>query len=332
MNYKDLPLEKRMVMASEYAVLLLADMKPVEQIIPVLQQDFDLTEEQARQAYADMRQNHRAAYNSTVNSNLLKTFGIIGFGGVGTLFYFFAGKEAGWFFWVFAVIFGLTALGGLLLLGGVVGERFKGFANAAQGKYQPPIPKKWLREAWNTAFTLGFMFTIFMGIQYYFRIGTIDGNEIATVRQLIITEPVRFDNTGGKVKSYYYVFKFRGHNNEFRFFDRYYEYANYAIASFDCKEGDTVAIQIFNDDLEYLSNQYSTKDIKIVNLAKGKGFYIDHARRNTLVQQSNKANFKFTGLFLLAVIVIALVWHLYHYVKWRLTSFESKVALAQKKR
>jgi hypothetical protein len=55
----------------------------------------------------------------------------------------------------------------------------------------------------------------------------------------------------------------------------------------------------------------------MVNLAKDKDFFINHAYRNTLENKSNKVQFKYTFIFLMLVITVALILHLYHYLKWR---------------
>src|SRR5689334_15557805 len=95
MNYKDLPLDERITLASQYALLLVADNKPLEEIIGILKSDYALTEEQAAQAFAAMRSNYKAEYNSTVRSNVLNALGAIGLCFFAFLLYYFMGKEMG---------------------------------------------------------------------------------------------------------------------------------------------------------------------------------------------------------------------------------------------
>src|SRR5688572_13915975 len=110
MNYKKLSLDQRINLASQYALLLVADTRSTEEIIGILKKDCKLTEEQDAQAFAVMHTDYKAAYNSTVRR--YKALGIMGSSLRVFLACYFIGKEMGSdgdFPMIFAIIFDMVA-------------------------------------------------------------------------------------------------------------------------------------------------------------------------------------------------------------------------------
>ena len=75
MDYKDLPLPKRIERASQSALLLVADNKRTPEILHSLTSDFALTQEQAAQAVGAMRKTYKNEYDLNVRNNFLKALG-----------------------------------------------------------------------------------------------------------------------------------------------------------------------------------------------------------------------------------------------------------------
>lgn len=294
MNYKDLPLDQRMELASQYALMLVADIKSNEEIIGILKKDYALTREQAIQAFTAMRSNYKGEYNSTVRSNLLKALFGIGICLLAFLFYYFIGKEmgrSGTLSYVIAFIFGIGILGAIILTVMIVWGKFSKPAIQKQPfSASAPVFDKFDK----TMASLFFMCIIFLCIfawQYFFNTGIINEKTITSIHQCIITEPVRRESTGGKNPRRYYVLKLRGHNIECRFFNDYYMYVRDGSLIRNIQVWDTVSIQIFNKDLDFFNAQYSTGEINLVNLGLHGHFLVDHAYRNAEIKKSHKTNF-----------------------------------------
>jgi hypothetical protein len=295
MDYKDLPLDERIKLASEYALLLVADNKPSEDITGTLKRDYALTEEQAAQALAAMRTDYKSEYEATVRSNFFKALGAFGFSLFAFLCYYFMGKEmgsAGTFLIVFAILFAFAGLGALAMMGRIIGEKL-----SAITFFKKPLFANHVRKldeydkALHTFICMSLFFLCFAAWEYFFHKDIIDVNKIVTVNNCIITQPVKRESTGGKSPRYYYVLKFRGSILEYRFYNNYYNYSNHAWYFSELTERDTVSIQVKNKDLNTMRNEYSTGAIDVVNLGRHGRFLIDHASRNALLEEAHKKLF-----------------------------------------
>lgn len=306
MDYKDRPLDQRMELATQYALLLVADNKITSEIIGIIKSDYALTEQQAVQAVGAMRANYKNEYNSNVRNNFLKALGALGFSLMAFLFYYFIGKEmgsAGTLFIILAVLFGLGGVGALLGMGSIIGDKFSKPAVVTE-KVITSKPKQvdsFTKTLYSWTAICGFILC-FLGYQYFFGVGVVDETKITTIYNCIITEPVRKERTSEKNPRSYYVFKFRGNNLEYRFFNNYYKYSDGAFRVSKLMTWDTVSIQVMNKDLNLLRNKYSTEELDIVNLGLHNRFLINHSSRNTQIIKSQK-NIFYVCLAIFVVLV-----------------------------
>lgn len=326
MSYKDLPLDERLKLASQYALLLVADNKPTDEIIGILKQDYALTQEQAAQAFAAMRSNYKTDYNASVLNNLLQALGIIAFCVAAFLFYYFTAKEmAGLrtFFIIIAMLFGIMALLALIQTGRIILEKFSAPAtpvsNSATLKEQSPFIRK-IDDVDKTLFYFCFISLLifaFEAYQYFFDIGTVDVKKITTIDNCIVTERVRHESTSGKNRRYYYILKLRGHNLEFRFFETYYSHSREPYLIKTIKTWDTVSVQLRNEDLDLFEDQYSEEEIEIVNLKFQGRFLVDHDYRNARVRKDNKTTFYALLAVSGSLIILIILKNLYHYLQFK---------------
>jgi hypothetical protein len=321
MDYKEMPVEERIKKASEYALLVVADNKPEEEIIGILKKDFNLTHEQAFEAFTKMRSEYKEEYASTTNSNVYKLVGSIAFCVFVVIAYYFMGSEMGSFKafpMLFVVLFGFAALGGIIVLSRTLWEKYTSpaFRQIHKKPATLPAPGKGENLHW-TSFGLLLAFVIFFATAsvYFGNSGIVNGNEIETIQDLIISNPVTQDHTSGKNRSYYYIFTFRGHQNEFRFYDDYYKYSKYPLDVSTFKEGDTISIQIFYEDWKSLINSQDKSTIKMINVARKNAFFIDHAFRNAQLKKDHTNQLKFGLIFLGAMLVVKLIWIGLNYFK-----------------
>jgi hypothetical protein len=161
----------------------------------------------------------------------------------------------------------------------------------------------WTIVLTSTAFVL-FVVASFL---YLGKSEIVNENEVAAIQDLVINDSVARKRTKGKNASYYYAFKFRGYDNEFRFFEKYYRYSDPSFANFYFNSGDTISIQILKKDLKNI-NDYNAKGIMIVNLSKGKRFYIDHKTRNEQIDKRNKKFFDISLSVFAGSLAVTLIW------------------------
>jgi len=322
MDYKDMPVEERIKKASEYALLVVADNKPEEEIIGILKRDFDLTHEQAFEAFTKMRSEYKEEYASTTNSNAYKLIGSIAFCVFAAIAYYFLGSGMGGFKafpMIFVVLFGFAALGSIIVLSRTLWEKYTSPAFRRINKKTTTLPAAGNGENLHwTSFGLLLAFIIVFATSsvYFGNSGIVNGNEIETIRGLIVNNPVTLDHTSGKNKSYYYIFTFREHQNEFRFYDNYYKYSKYPLDETTFKEGDTISIQIFYEDWQSLTNSEDKSTIKMINVARGNTFFIDHAFRNAQLKKDHASQLKIALIFLGATVVVKLIWLGLNYFRW----------------
>ncbi|AEW01880.1 hypothetical protein A4D02_07705 [Niastella koreensis] len=322
MNYKDLPLEQRMELASQYALLLMADDKVVPEIIKLLITDYALSEEQAAQAVIAMRTNYKKEYNSTQSSKLFKALVALGFSVFAALAYYFMGKEmgsAGILAFIFVVLFGLGGVGALFMIGGIIGEQF-----SKPGNNKRPVIAKRARKPDNVdkflqyAAIMSGILLCFAAYEYFFRARNVDVTKIVTINHCIITEPVEYEHTSGKSRTYYYKLKFRGSGLEFRFFDRYYKYSNNMETLNKLREGDTVSIQLLNQEaFNYYQYANYTDNLEIINLGQHGRFLVDHNYRNARIRIEQIRAFNLFLTVFACVMSLVFFKHLYNNKKHR---------------
>lgn len=317
MDYKELPLEERIQLASQYALLLTADNKSNEEIFDILKSDYALTDEQATQAFASMRSTNKTEYNLTVRGNFLKAVGLIVFCLLAFIVYYFMGKEMGSLAplsWVVAFLFGICVMGAVVLMARIIWDKVS-FRVVKKGSYSISFDQF---DKAMASFAFVSLFSLCMGCYvYYTHVGIIKENEITTIHGCLLTEPVRHGHTGGKTTSYYYAFKFRGSNLEFRFFDYYYRYAKDVSRIKTIKKGDTVSVQIAKTDLPETNDPDASGRINLVNLAFNNVFFIDHNYRNARVNKSNQTIFYVSQVAMAVIILILLLKKLFQYLSYR---------------
>lgn len=303
MDYKDLPLDQRLELASQYALLLVADNKLTSEIIEIIRSDYALTEEQAAQAVGAMRKNYKNEYDINVRNNFLKAFGALGVSLMAFLFYYFIGKEmgsAGILFIILAFVFGLGGVGALLGMGSIMVDKLSKPATAARKL------SEFDKVLQGIAFMSGFVLCL-AAYEFFFQPHFVDKAQVVTINNCIITQPVNYKHTGGKNRSYYYVLKLRGSNVDFHFKDNYYKYSNTAWLVSELKQFDTVSIQLLQKDTDLINNKYNTGAVDILNVGLNGHFLVDHDSRNAKVHEEDK-NVLYISLYIfLAAVAIILV-------------------------
>ena len=321
MKYKDLPLDQRMELASQYVLLLVADNKPAWVIISIIKKDYALTDEQAAQAVKAMRTNYKAEYNSTVRRNLLIAFGAAGVILVTFFFFYFMGDGLGHasaFLTLWAISFGLGGIVALFVIARIIWDRFSKPTAQKPGITKPARKLDNVDKVLQTAAIMSGIFLCFSGYEYFFRARIVDVTKIVTVNNCVITEPVKYEHTRGKSRSYYYAFKLRGSDLDFRFFDRYYNYSNGEWYVSKLKEGDTVSIQLLNQEaFNYYQYPYNTNKLEIINLGQHGRFLVDHSYRNGRIRKDQVSAFNLFLTVFACVMPLIFFKHLYNNKKHR---------------
>jgi hypothetical protein len=310
MDYKNLPVEERITLASQYALLLVGDNKPVSEIIGLLKRDYSLTQEQATEAFAKMRSEYKQEYVASTNKNLKDLISAIILIGFIVLIYYILGTEMGsWsaFPLVLAIFFGLAGLAAFTVLLRTFWEKYTSTTRQIQnpsGLYSVITGKDGKLHYTGQFTCIIFVLFVITAVLYFGKSELVNQKEIATVQKLIISEPLQTGYTGNRHKSYYYTFKFKGHSNEFRFNKAYYKYAMYPL---DFNPGDTVSVQINYDDLNSVENHLDSEPVELLNVARGEGdFFVDHTYRNAQLNRRNKNNLNYSMAILGAMLLITI--------------------------
>jgi hypothetical protein len=297
MNYKELPPDQRIELASQYALLLVADNKPDREIISILKSDYGLTEEQATQAIGAMRSNYKNEYNSTLSSNLFKALGTLGGSLFVCLVYYLFGKEvddtAGTIYFIFAGLAGLVGVAALIITGRIIGERFSGLLGPIRDAFtRPAAEQDTVDKILEGVAIMSFLFLCFLSGAHFLKSGAVNVKQVVTIDNCIIAKPVRYEFTRGKGARHWYAFKFMDHNLEFRFYDAYYTYSNNPGALDKLKVGDTVSIQL-RDQKTFSLYQFphNTGELDIINLGLHGRFLVDLDYRNVCYSKERKKFF-----------------------------------------
>jgi hypothetical protein len=286
MSYDHLPLEERIQKAAEYSLLLSQDQRPQEDIAAELQQMFGLEKEQAVQAIGLMRRQYSGEYNKSYREGIIMALGSLFAGIVMGLAYFFIGQEGGSFFLFFAILFGLSGLGALLVIWQKTGERFffseRELLVRVKNRYVSPddLPDEPAKKgAWTTYF-LAFSLIGLLGAWYnfYTQPRYIDVRSVVRVDSLVVEGMI-----SEKVKrgDDYFIFRFRGYPQSFRFYGSYYKYADGAITPDQYPPGSVLGIELARGDSVRMSNREGNA-IDILNLVvKGRRLYSYKLRNKT---------------------------------------------------
>lgn len=321
MRYKDLPLDQRMELASQYALLLVADNKPVWLIISIIKKDYALADDQAIQAIKDMRINYKREYNAAVRSNLFKTAGAVVVSLAAFFYFYFMGKELGHanaLITLWAILFGIGGVIALFVIGRIIRERFSKLTAQRPFITKPAQKLDNFDKFLQGVATISGMLLCFAAYEYFFHPRSVDIKNIVTVDNCIITKPVKYEHTSGKSRSYYYAFKIRGSDLDIRFFDKYYKYSNGEWGVSKLKEGDTVSIQLLNQEaFNYYQYPQNTNNLEIINLGQRGHFLVDHAYRNVRIRKEQKDFFYFFLTVFVAAIPALYIKRLFNNKKHR---------------
>jgi hypothetical protein len=312
MSYNDLPIEDRIRLASEYAVILIADDRPDIDIIAELQENFQLTEEQAKTAYFRMRQVHSEDFQLAIKQKIKR-----GWTAVLVCFLFgiscaaFA-PEAGWFYFVMVFIFGMGFSFGLVMIAKWTRESKtspeEGFFSVVD-RQKELMKNKEGDWTYSIPVLLLFLLTI---VWFFFSTGNriVNINEIQAVNNMEITRPAekRFEHSGKSSRIYYYLIYFKGHQHNFKLYETYYNYADKRISHTDYTVGDMVSIEIRQKQMDELLDTIGKHTIKMVNLTSDGKWLIDHAYRNKRITKENKQTFLILAAGFIVANLVVFLW------------------------
>jgi hypothetical protein len=310
MNYETLPVSQRIQMASEYALLLIEDSVQQEDIIKTLQETFFLSQDEAIKAYQKTRAEHSSEVGQLQNASIYRIIASFLACIIGGAFYVFMGREAGVVFIVLGVIFlGAGLLGFIAVIQKLMDKFFYSPSLIKKRIEKAKDPKKEKQDWTVQLFLLALFFFAIAGFNCYSKAGWVDLRKLKTVTGVKLAEPLKKHGTGGKSPSYYYVFRFQNHSNEFRFYDRYY---NYVPGGFDASSfniSDTFSILVTRSDYEQkLYYPGNDRRVDIINIMQTHPL-IDLQKRNDKELSNNKMFFSITGFIALAALLVMLIRH-----------------------
>ncbi|MES1219727.1 MAG: hypothetical protein ABUT20_29775, partial [Bacteroidota bacterium] len=117
MDYRNLPIEERISKAAEYCLLLADDERADVNIVSEVKTTFFLTDEQAQEAYALMKQKYNSEYKKTLGRKIKLAWIVLFVLVVCVAFYAILGDELGSFFYLLAAFFALSIIGIFFSLG-----------------------------------------------------------------------------------------------------------------------------------------------------------------------------------------------------------------------
>ncbi len=310
MNYAELPLDERIRMASDYALLLIEDSLNEESIVTGLQSQFFLTQEQALLALSRTRSVHKEAYNRSLNAAVLKAVASLFVSIVSATFYVAMGEEAGTFLILIGGFFLLSGLGAFALITQKILDRLF---------YSPTLIEKRLskgdrdeppRRDWTVNLFLGsFVLFAVATVLYLKQAGYEETRDVVTVHSLHLKRPPVRQSTGGDAERYYYLFQFAEYSNEFRFDESYYEYAGNNFQSQDFRVGDTLSVQVRSKDYYDKLYWHREGEVAVVNIINKNLPAIDLILRNQKVLRKNKVFFQAAALLIIVTFLFMLLRH-----------------------
>jgi hypothetical protein len=300
MSYENLSVEERIDRAAEYALLLVADDKDVDTIVKELKEMFYLTEEQSMQAYEKMRTDHKSTYHTTVKRNNNKLLTIAVFGLLAAAGYFILGETIGdsgmgYGAIAFAVLFVLSAVAAILMLIGNIGEKYRKPAQTENNKT--------MQLSRELRAVLGIM--LVTSLMYFFgsQENVIVEKELITIPSLVLYKEPELIRLSRKPHKHAFHFRFFETPHVYQFNDKYYDYRGGEYFIKDLHAGDTIAIQLEQDQADRSQERYEPYTIKIVNIIKHDTPYTNHVYRNKQVIKNNETG-RWIGLCVLAAALI----------------------------
>ena len=311
--YDHLPVEERIRLASEYAVILTFDDNPELDVIAELMHTFDITRSEAQSAYARMRTHHRGDYKKALTDKIKRAYG----SAVAMLLLAIScgafASVTGWFYLLMAFAFGGGFSSSIILIAKWSRER-----DSNHGGSDIMLPtgtelKNAMSDDWR--FSLPFAFLVLLAASwlfFYSRSRVIDLNEIKTVNGLVLNNFQKKSKWSGKHRTHYFELKFAGYPQYFEFEEGYYDYADISPISLNLKVGDTLSIELKQSQADKkLNDMRDNVNIEVINIRAGSQWLIRQAYRNKQVEDENSKNFRFAGLAYIFATLISFLWMRY---------------------
>lgn len=333
MNYAEQPVEERMRMASEYALLLTDDNKDVDTIVQELRSMFLLTHPEAVQAYETMRRQHAAAYHGSINRSNLFTLGSAAFSILATAFFFLLGYEIreNTIGQLFLVISALTCIAAI----GAIGIIIRNWREKKRQVTTQPLRPGYLGITGEKKLPRELQILVFLPLLVLIpTCRYTKGQGLLNTSYIEISHPKVLYKKLWKVKipdknhpSFVYKFSFFEDPNIYELEEDYIKYpsANFYLDSLEV--GDTLSIHYDRADRSTIEDRYYSHTITIYNVSKRGIPYADLATRNKAVNQSNKEMI-WTGAaaaIILALFIIAIsLYRIWRYKKLSAARIKTK--------
>lgn len=240
MNYADLPLQQRIDMAADYAVILITDHVTEDEIIRELASQFSLTEKDALVAYAKTRTKHREHVNKRQNESIRNAVVAIFFGLICAVFYLALGEELGWPVLLFGGFFLLAAFAAI----GAVMEKLMERLFFTPGMIQERLERHKdggvVRKDWSVnLFTGAIYLSFFASVIYLKQPGVEEVPNTIIIRNVKLKQPIQISKRGDV-----YQFQFEQFPNQFQLKSSYLDYTNYQFVPAMLQPGDTFSIEV----------------------------------------------------------------------------------------
>jgi hypothetical protein len=333
-DYQTLPLEERITLASQYAVLLVADGGHADSIVEELTGMFHLTHEQARQAYEKMRTENGPAYQANIHKYYLQALTAAGLSVFGGLFFYFIGTELrssgfGIAFLLLAIFSALQVLDILTFIGRLRSEQKRG---AIPSTFTQTLLRKIFRVKYRGSksgkFETGMILIIGYSAIMLLLVTCENGQEKGTVNasdlitstpKVLYKKPWKEWISNGDYKHFVYYFSFYEDRHLYRFDETYinYQSANYYLDSMAV--GDTITIQFAREDSSNINMRDASFSLpfKIYNIARQGIPYADLAARNKKVAKDYKATIRSIIIFSIVIVVLYIIYGQYRKGKYK---------------
>lgn len=302
MNYADLPLQQRIDMAADYALVLVTDYVTEDEIVGELANMFSLSEKEALLAYSKTRTKHRQQFNKRQNETIWKALASVFICGICSIFYLAAGEEVGWPALLLGGIFLVGAFGAIgaaiekliervFFTPGMIQERLE------KNRYSDSKRKDWSVEL----FTAALFFAFFAGVVYFKKPGIEELKGTTIIHGVKLKRPVETTKKGDG-----YQFQFEQFRNQFHLKSSYLDFVNYNFSPQLLQPGDTLSIELRNKEyfgkLQLPQND-EVENVEMNNILLHSKPLINWQARNVANQQQYEEIF----LIALAVFVLSLV-------------------------
>ncbi|WP_276480369.1 hypothetical protein [Paraflavitalea pollutisoli] len=312
MNDEELSVEERIKKAVAYALPQVAGHGDADSIVHEIKSLFRLTQEEAAQAYSQMRQQYNRIYERTICRYNLIVLASAGIALLAFTTYLLLGNAiresaAGIILIVIAVVAILVAAGAMIKVTGIWQEK----------RYQPFIDRPRLffigeREAmlWHAwkLLPMGIFLLVVASFQYLTDQGMLNLNALDTSDpKKIYHQPYWVKIADGKNPQYGYAFSFYEDPQVYQLPDDLSQdgHPNYSIR--DVFANDTVQIVYDRKEEPLIRDRYESHKIRIYNIIKEGKPYLDLAQRNTSIYEKNKAQARWGLLGFMLIEFIAVV-------------------------